>query len=839
MLTFLRNSKTHGFPSSSCLSLRTRSLGSVSSSSMLGESSVSSSTISKTQKFKSIRPPLEFLSYLDKIQIGHIRDPIKRKTGRISGKDELNSMDGLSSEHVRISKSELKRNFREKYRNGNTSTTTEDGTELLSESLGVAAHGGRNPGGIVGSRKHLPKPYPFDISSRKIARFLKADYPGQIFPNAVIPEVVAIGRSNAGKSTLINSLLGFKAHVQQSAVTAKPGETRSLHFYGIPFSANEQALALTKEPQDDGKHLSTADRGETEVALSAKDGVVKGPPYSLIVVDMPGFGFSYMNEKELYRCKQLCFQYLCTRGEVLKSVMLCVDARHGLKLADKQFFTQLLEHRLKTWKDDSVKDGTEAEAESDYKARHAESKRMLQDRRVFPWDLNIVLTKCDLVDRAELGKRMIFIKEEVQQLLDELKTTHGLDKIAAAGSSNSNGTSKGSGRGGKANHHELKIFGFVDGDDQRVDSLIGHIFPVSALGQSSLGHKAGVVGGTQCKGMLSLQQHLSGIVDHYLPFSPYIPPMKEVANDEKKNTENTTTTSAVVGGTSHTGSVSPVPPNTTTSVVDMSPSARSKSIVKKQSNNCDLDSSESSSSAAAVSDKIIDPWSDIPLCTDVITNSNKPTINNESKAKKIPVTNSKSQKTTHSSSSPIKPVVSKSSTGKHDSRMPAGVNSTSNTGNSTVKTDTKATTKVSESSKTAKGKASTGASTTSTTTGTIPVDAKAGNRSSRRAHLFVDPSAFPKPKSSKAKTNSKTNNKVKGTVKGQGQNKDKGSHIGNYNGHVTSSSGKSNGGSGTDRTSSSSKTTSSSGSFSRMKAYRAEKAAARAAAGSKTQSAST
>ena len=447
------------------------------------------SSLSKTQQMKSMQPSVEFLTYLDKIQIGHIRDPIKRKSGQVSGKLPSESLNNIGYTD-RPSKSELKRNFKEKYRSGKSDCTTGSSVSNIDTSSSATATATAAKMSKLrtstpkGTNKHLPKPYPFDIPSRKIARFLKADYPGQIFPNSVIPEVVAIGRSNAGKSTLINALLGFKAHVQQSPVTAKPGETRSLHFYGLPFSAKEQTLALPKGIEDKTTASATdMSKPSEEVNIAA---AVKAPPYSLIVVDMPGFGFSYMNEKELYRCRQLCFEYLCTRGDILKTVMMCVDARHGMKLADKQFFKQLLEHRLESWQRGHVDHGSP------------------ESKRIFPWKLNIILTKCDLIDRVELGKRMLFVKQEIQEMLLELKRDHELDGA------------------GTAYRSDLSIMGFID-DIDTFESVQGQIFPVSALGQSSLGHRSGVIGGTQCKGLLALQTHLSGIVDACLPFTPYEP----------------------------------------------------------------------------------------------------------------------------------------------------------------------------------------------------------------------------------------------------------------------------------------------------------------------------
>lgn len=83
------------------------------------------------------------------------------------------------------------------------------------------------------------------------------------------PEVAIIGRSNAGKSTLLNSLLGYDAsYTKKAAVSAKPGETQALHFYVLRKQYNSRRPALA-------------------------------------IVDMPGYGFAFTNEKEAHRCFSL------------------------------------------------------------------------------------------------------------------------------------------------------------------------------------------------------------------------------------------------------------------------------------------------------------------------------------------------------------------------------------------------------------------------------------------------------------------------------------------------------------------------------------------------------
>lgn len=62
---------------------------------------------------------------------------------------------------------------------------------------------------------------------------------------------------------------------------------------------------------------------------------------ALIVTDMPGFGFAYMNSDDVVRCQEISKMYLTRRGSNLKRVLLLLDARHGLKSGDEKFFREL------------------------------------------------------------------------------------------------------------------------------------------------------------------------------------------------------------------------------------------------------------------------------------------------------------------------------------------------------------------------------------------------------------------------------------------------------------------------------------------------------------------
>src|ERR1700759_370124 len=60
------------------------------------------------------------------------------------------------------------------------------------------------------------------------------------FPTAAAPEVAFLGRSNVGKSSLINGLLGEKA----AKVSASPGRTRSINFFALSDSATARLPRL-------------------------------------------------------------------------------------------------------------------------------------------------------------------------------------------------------------------------------------------------------------------------------------------------------------------------------------------------------------------------------------------------------------------------------------------------------------------------------------------------------------------------------------------------------------------------------------------------------------------
>ena len=143
--------------------------------------------------------------------------------------------------------------------------------------------------------------------------FLKSAPKLEFLPDPDLPEVAFAGRSNVGKSSLLNALTGRKA-IARTSVT--PGRTQELNFFEV------------------------------------------GEPALLRLVDMPGYGFAKAPLKVVEQWKRLVRDFL--RGRVtLKRALLLIDARHGVKPVDAEMMAMLDEaavgYRLVLTKADKIK----------------------------------------------------------------------------------------------------------------------------------------------------------------------------------------------------------------------------------------------------------------------------------------------------------------------------------------------------------------------------------------------------------------------------------------------------------------------------------------------------
>ena len=112
-------------------------------------------------------------------------------------------------------------------------------------------------------------------------------------PELNLPEVAFVGRSNVGKSSLLNALVG-QNHLARTSGT--PGATRQLNFFNLHEIV----------------HL----------------------------VDVPGYGYAKASKKDIKQWQGVLFDYLRGRSQLVRAFVL-IDSRHGVKAADDDMLKRL------------------------------------------------------------------------------------------------------------------------------------------------------------------------------------------------------------------------------------------------------------------------------------------------------------------------------------------------------------------------------------------------------------------------------------------------------------------------------------------------------------------
>lgn len=272
-------------------------------------------------------------------------------------------------------------------------------------------------------------------------------------PTSGLPEVAIIGRSNVGKSTLLNALLysgrtiwkedsedlirrrnkRFRSRVVTSQTakmpkgvkaktSSKPGETRSIDFYQL--SAEIEELGSNDDDPKENTKQSLFDNDNNNNKSNEETTKRRKKKSSLLLVDLPGYGFAFGPKKErrqsqadgghsseeeiefLFPWQSLIETYITDRPRSsLKRVLLLVDARHGMKQADSHFLALLQRALLQRQRSASA-----ARASGDVQQQRARLPTELPP-------LQIVLTKCDLVSQVDLARRVVQVRQELSDCL--------------------------------------------------------------------------------------------------------------------------------------------------------------------------------------------------------------------------------------------------------------------------------------------------------------------------------------------------------------------------------------------------------------------------------------
>ena len=115
-------------------------------------------------------------------------------------------------------------------------------------------------------------------------------------PDNPYPEIAFAGKSNAGKSSLINALMNRKSYAR---ISATPGKTQTINFYNI----NEE----------------------------------------LYLVDLPGYGYAKVSEKEKLQWGKMIERYL-RNSKQLQTLFLLIDIRHAPSANDRTMYEWIVEN---------------------------------------------------------------------------------------------------------------------------------------------------------------------------------------------------------------------------------------------------------------------------------------------------------------------------------------------------------------------------------------------------------------------------------------------------------------------------------------------------------------
>lgn len=140
-----------------------------------------------------------------------------------------------------------------------------------------------------------------------LGKYIASAVKKEQYPEKRLPEVAFIGRSNVGKSSLLNSLARVK---NLARVSSRPGKTQTINFY------------------------------EAGLKISGREG-----RSSLYLVDLPGYGYAKAGREQRRSWAKFIEEYFL-ESQGLRFVCQLMDLRHDPQASDMAMFRWLLDHEI-------------------------------------------------------------------------------------------------------------------------------------------------------------------------------------------------------------------------------------------------------------------------------------------------------------------------------------------------------------------------------------------------------------------------------------------------------------------------------------------------------------
>lgn len=172
------------------------------------------------------------------------------------------------------------------------------------------------------------------------AEFIKGAVTSALFPHTQVPEFAFFGRSNAGKSSLINMLLNRKNLVKTGA---RPGMTREINFFMVNAPRNTSGSTV-------GENIRSGQNDSVDKRLQssrANGNFSKNAGKSFTIADLPGYGFAQVPQAKRANIDTMLYEY-CTSRTELKTLFFLMDIRREPTEIEQRTLAFFCEHRIHT-----------------------------------------------------------------------------------------------------------------------------------------------------------------------------------------------------------------------------------------------------------------------------------------------------------------------------------------------------------------------------------------------------------------------------------------------------------------------------------------------------------